>query len=48
VLVYPCFQGSPGDYGATTFTVNAVEVGSPVFGVPFTSAMTLYSPRGRL
>jgi hypothetical protein len=27
------------DYGATTFTVNEVEVGSPVFGVPFTETV---------
>ena len=30
------FVTRPGDYGATTFTVNAVEVGLPVFGVPLT------------
>ncbi len=31
-----CFQGGRGDYGATTFTVKAAEVGLPVSGVPTT------------
>ena len=43
VLVQLRFQGRLEDYGATTFTVNAVEVDSPVFGVPFTE--TRYAPR---
>jgi hypothetical protein len=39
VLVPLCRHGRLGDYGATIFTVNAVDVGSPVFGVPFTETI---------